>query len=576
MKTGQRWNERMRVLLTLELAIVLPAAALIAYSVWNLKSIQRDRAVEAAIQRDFIQMLKIAEKRIYHRTQAMVDDIRSHLPCPDDPVAPELEKLLEQHPEIAHIFLYDAGSGLVFRSQPRRMQEASFRAESEQLASWMSWVKMEAKTMVERVHKMEEKDEPPMYFSANFPARGEKYGYRNMAFFTLPAQPKERVALGGVVFDSEFLRDQFFPTMLDSLLARDLADPHGEKNAANPAVMMVHVKKETAPLAVSMGWDGGTPEVERYFENAFPGLALAIKFRGTTIEALSDRFLRTGFLIIGGLSLFLAGGVWLTYRNVAKEMALAKIKSDFVSNVSHELRTPLSLIRLYAETLEMGRLKSPEKAQEYYGIIRKESERLTALINNILDFSRIEAGRKEYSFRETNLAELVRNTLDSYRYQIEQHGFVFQQNIAEDLPPLWVDREAIARSVLNLVNNALKYSREERYLGVNLYRANSGVKLEVVDRGIGIPRSEQFKIFEKFYRASDPLVHNTKGTGLGLSLVRHIVEAHGGQVWVESAPGRGSKFTIALPLYPGERAAEPSESSQVSKEEERLAASGEA
>ncbi len=574
MKTGQRWNERTRVLLTLELAIVLPAAALIAYSVWNLKSIQRDRAVEAAIQRDFSQVLKIAEKKINQRIQLTVQEVRAQFPCSDDPVAPELDKLLEGNPSIAHAFLYDAGAGLVFRSQPRRTEDASFRAEAEGLSASLAWIKGEAKVMAQRLHKMEEKDEPPMYFSYNLPPRGERYGYQNLALFTLPAQPKDRVALGGLAFDSEYLRDQFFPTMLDSLLAQDLADPHGDKNAANPAVMMVHVKKETVPLAASMGWDGGTPEVERYFENAFPGLVLAIKFRGTTIEAISERFLRTSFLIIGGLSLFLAGGVWLTYRNVAKEMALAKIKSDFVSNVSHELRTPLSLIRLYAETLEMGRLKSPEKCQEYYSIIRKESERLTALINNILDFSRIEAGRKEYSFRETNLAELVRNTLDSYRYQIEQHGFVFQQSIAEDLPPLWVDREAIARSLLNLVNNALKYSREEKYLGVNLYRANGAVKLEVVDRGIGIPRSEQFKIFEKFYRASDPLVHNTKGTGLGLSLVRHIVEAHGGQVWVESAPGRGSKFIIALPLYPGERAAKPSESPQVSEEEERLATSG--
>jgi signal transduction histidine kinase len=226
------------------------------------------------------------------------------------------------------------------------------------------------------------------------------------------------------------------------------------------------------------------------------------------------------------------------------------LKSDFVSNVSHELRTPLSLIRLYAETLEMGRLKSEEKYQEYYCIIRKESERLTALINNILDFSRIEAGRKEYDFRETDMRELVHNTLDSYRFQIEQNGFAFEEKIAEDVPPLRVDREAMARSLLNLVNNALKYSQDQKFIGVNLFRQNGSVKLEVVDHGIGIPTEEQHKIFEKFYRVGDPLVHNTKGSGLGLSLVRHIVQAHGGEVAVDSSPGRGSKFTITLPLNP--------------------------
>jgi signal transduction histidine kinase len=224
------------------------------------------------------------------------------------------------------------------------------------------------------------------------------------------------------------------------------------------------------------------------------------------------------------------------------------LKSDFVSNVSHELRTPLALIRLYAETLELGRITTPQKKNEYYGIIRKESERLSSLINNILDFSRIEAGGKEYDFRETDIAELVRNTLDSYRYQIEQQGFALEEKIDSGIPAVKVDREAIARALVNLVNNALKYSDSEKFLAVRLYRDQSVLKLEVSDRGIGIERHEQSRIFEKFYRTCDPLVHTTKGSGLGLSLVRHITQAHGGDVEVESIPGSGSKFTVWLPL----------------------------
>jgi signal transduction histidine kinase len=279
----------------------------------------------------------------------------------------------------------------------------------------------------------------------------------------------------------------------------------------------------------------------------FQGLTLGIKLRGTTLEAIGQHFVRTSFLTLGALALMMAAGIVLTYRNISKEMALARLKSDFVSNVSHELRTPLSLIRLYAETLEMGRLKSQEKYQEYFCIIRKESERLSALINNILDFSRIEAGRKEYDFRDTDMRELVRTTLDAYHYQIEQHGFTYEETI-DEVPSLRVDREAMSRSLVNLVNNALKYSQDRKYIGVKLYRENGVVKLEVIDHGIGIPRQEQQKIFEKFYRVGDPLVHNTKGSGLGLSLVRHIVQAHGGEVVVDSAPGEGSKFTIALPV----------------------------
>src|SRR6266704_43022 len=280
------------------------------------------------------------------------------------------------------------------------------------------------------------------------------------------------------------------------------------------------------------------------------GGAMGIKYQGVSVEAMGHTWIRNSFIILGFLSLMIVGGLVLTKHMVSKEMAVAKLKSDFVSNVSHELRTPLALIRLYAETLELGRITTADKKQQYYRIIRKESERLTALINNILDFSRIEAGRKEYEFRETDIADLVRNTLDSYRYQIEQQGFAFQESIDADLPVVRVDREAIARAVVNLVNNALKYSDGEKFLGVKLYRDNGAVKLEVEDHGIGIARRDQSKIFEKFYRTGDPLVHNTKGSGLGLSLVQHITEAHGGEIAVESVPGTGSKFTLSLPLAP--------------------------
>jgi signal transduction histidine kinase len=306
----------------------------------------------------------------------------------------------------------------------------------------------------------------------------------------------------------------------------------------------------------SGNWDDGKPEAERNFQYVFPDLTMAIKYQGTTVADISSRFLRYNYIVLAALSVLMIGGIWLTYRNVSREMNLARLKSDFVANVSHELRTPLALIRLYAETLELGRLTAKEKYQEYFRIIREESERLTALINNILDFSRIEAGRKEYEFQQTNLAELVHSTLDSYRFEIQQNGFAFEENISGDIPPVAVDREAIARSLLNLVNNAVKYSKDHKYIGVSLYRANRRVNLEVRDHGIGIPASEQEKIFEKFYRCGDPLVHNIKGSGLGLSLVRHIARAHGGDVLVESTPEKGSKFTIALPLDPALRTVE--------------------
>ena len=548
MKKRWHWNERTRLVLTLELAVVLPAAALIIFMALRLKSIQRDRQVEAAIQRDFYEVLAISEKHMSEKAFELVDPVRHQFPPANQACPESLDGLLEQYPYAAHLFLYNPDRGAIFRSRQARMREPDFRTESDELAKMMAgWAKIDYDYMVKKLHELDSKGKMPVFYDGSHVSRGDRHLYQSIAVFLLPHTPGERPTVGAMAFDAEYLRDRFFPEMLSSCMRSNFAEAKSDKSGSR-AGMMVHIRGESDPLATSAEWDGGTPEVERNLETAFSGLTLAIKLHGTTLASLGQRFIRTSFLILSALSVLLAAGILLTYRNVWKEMALARLKSDFVSNVSHELRTPLSLIRLYAETLEMGRLSSREKYQQYYSIIRKESERLTALINNILDFSRIEAGRKEYDFRETDIAELVRNTLESYRYQIEQHGFAFQESIADDLPSLRVDREAIARSLLNLVNNALKYSQIEKFLGVKLYRDNGSVKLEVIDHGIGIPPNEQPKIFEKFYRICDPLVHNTKGSGLGLSLVRHIVRAHGGEVSVESAPGKGSKFTIALPV----------------------------
>ena len=548
MKAKRPRNERMRLILTLELAVVLPAATLVVLSAMHLKAIQRDRAVEAAIQRDFSQVLAISEKQINHKAYELVDDVRGEFPAPGEACSVNLDRILSTHPYVAHLMLYDPEQGFVIRSQSYQAKnDPVFRDQAEHMSKMMEgWWKLEYNEFSKKLTKMAEKG-TPYYFDGEWVPRGDKPVYLSTAIFLRTDKQTGKSAIAGITFDAEYLRNQFFPQTLDEVMSRNVAEAQTDKNA----VIMVRAKSDSTPIAYCTGWDGGEAEVERNMEGVFPGLVLGMKLRGTTLAALGQHFMHTSYWTLGGLSFLLAGGIFLTYRNVSKEMALARLKSDFVSNVSHELRTPLSLIRLYAETLELGRLSSAEKHQEYYCIIRKESERLTALINNILDFSRIEAGRKEYDFRETDMRELVCNTLESYRYQIEQHGFTFEEKIG-DVPPLRVDREAMARSLVNLVNNALKYSQDRKYIGVNLYRENGCVKLEVIDHGIGIPPNEQHKIFEKFYRVGDPLVHNTKGSGLGLSLVQHIAEAHGGDVAVDSTPGAGSKFTITLPLNPVE------------------------
>ncbi|HWF92623.1 MAG TPA: HAMP domain-containing sensor histidine kinase [Terriglobales bacterium] len=537
------WNEKSRLLLTLELAVILPAAALVFLSAWQLKSIQRDRSVQAAFQRDFTQMLKITEKQMNQRVHDLTSDFRQELNASGPVCAQTMDRLLPALPYATGIYVYSPKTGFIFRGQPDRMGDPRFKAEADDFSgSLQKWLPLEYKDEVSMLTYMA-KSNRPYHFGVNTMMRNGKDVYDTYSLLIANDNAGGEKLLAGFMFDPDYLRNQLFPQMLDAAVGH-----HEQADEKNPIVMMLHMRSESTPIATSAGWDAGEPEVERPLEGAFPGLVLAVKMRGTTLAAIESHFVKSSFITLGSITLLLIAGLVFTHRSVVKEMALARLKSDFVSNVSHELRTPLALIRLYSETLEMGRLKEPAKQQEYYEIIRKESERLSALINNILDFSRIEAGRKEYDFRETDVRELVRTTLDAYRYQIEQSGFTFEESIDENVPAMKVDREAISRSLLNLVNNALKYSPDHKYIGVNLTRRNGSVQLQVVDHGMGIPREEQSKIFEKFYRVGDPMVNNTRGSGLGLSLVRHIVQAHGGTVTVESAPGEGSKFTITLPV----------------------------
>ena len=538
---------RFRLILTLGLAVLLPAAALIYVNFMQLRTFQRDKVLEATINRDFQEVLAITEKKMNKKAYAKVSEAREMFPSPDedsDDKEKKLDRILAECSCFAHAFLVDE-EGMTFRSQP--LTDEYLKKEHARLyETFNEWFTngKEGKMFVEQLQKKSQH----IYFYFIPGKRADGPAYLDTALFVLPDVARERVVIGGVTFDPCYLKSNFFPEMLG-----DQVNQRTTEQGGNPMAMIIYPSEmdgdhDTKPLTATAGWGDGKPEVMKKMDDAFRGLTLGIKFQGTSVEAMGRNFVRRSFILLCILTLLTIGGLLLTKHVVSKEMALARLKSDFVSNVSHELRTPLALIRLYAETLELGRITTREKKQQYYRIVRKESERLTALINNILDFSRIEAGRKEYEFRETDIGDLVHNTLDSYRYQIESQGFAFEEKIDDNLPPVVVDREAIARAVVNLVNNALKYSADDKFLGVKLYRDNGSVKLEVVDHGIGIARRVQTKIFEKFYRTGDPLVHNTKGSGLGLSLVRHITEAHGGEIEVDSTPGKGSRFVLSLPL----------------------------
>ncbi len=321
---------------------------------------------------------------------------------------------------------------------------------------------------------------------------------------------------------------------------------HG--NTAVASALVITINDENGQILFSNA--AGQPEyfLESNFNHPFTNWKARVGLKGTNIDALA----RNSFLHSAGATvlvlIFLLFGMALTIRATDREARLAQAKSNFVSNVSHELKTPLSLLSLFSEILELGRVNSEEKKTEYYRIIRHESLRLNKMIDNILDFSKIEAGRKAYVFAAGDTAEVIEKVLSSYRYQIINSGFDVQTNIQPDLPPVLIDRDAMEQAISNLLDNAIKYSRDVKQLSVTMERRGSNVSIEVADNGIGIPRAEQAKVFEKFYRVGNGLVHDVKGSGLGLSLVKHIVEAHNGAVSVESEVGKGSRFTILLPL----------------------------
>jgi two-component system phosphate regulon sensor histidine kinase PhoR len=219
-----------------------------------------------------------------------------------------------------------------------------------------------------------------------------------------------------------------------------------------------------------------------------------------------------------------------------------------VNKVSHDLRTPLTSIRMFVETLQMGRLRDdPARQSEALGIIADEAARLSDLINRLLDWARMEAGKRSYSFEPTAVEAIVEEVLDSFEPQLLQHPAQVIREVPAGLPRVNADRAALGDALLNLLQNAHKYTGPEKRILVSALASGPTVLLTVSDNGPGIAGADQKRIFEKFYRAKDPLDRTIEGSGLGLSMVKHIVEAHGGKITVSSQPGHGAAFTIALP-----------------------------
>lgn len=242
-------------------------------------------------------------------------------------------------------------------------------------------------------------------------------------------------------------------------------------------------------------------------------------------------------------------GGWLIVADLNRQLTLARQKTDFVSNVSHELKTPLTSIRMFSELLAEGRVSEPAKQRTYLGIITAETARLTRLINNVLDFSRMERGEKKYNMQRCEFVSLVRDTIETYRPHLESNGFRLDCEYPANPIRVNGDCDALAQIVVNLLSNAEKYSGARKEIAVQVSPregAASEAELRVMDRGPGVPRGSEERIFEQFYRAHDSLSSGIQGSGLGLTLARQIARAHGGDIAYEPRPGGGSCFTLRL------------------------------
>jgi signal transduction histidine kinase len=358
-----------------------------------------------------------------------------------------------------------------------------------------------------------------------------------MLYRLVTVEGSDRPVLLAVLLNSQALRRE----MLDIL--RDAFESEPDVNSTLTDASGTVILSRMSPAGSSRY------EVRRAMAPAFPSWKLMLVYRNNgpllAAEAVERR---TWLSYIALLTVIIFMGMHITYRSIRKDSELARLKSDFVSRVSHELRTPLATIRAVGEMLEIGAVSSREKEKEYFSFITSESERLSRLIDNVLDFSRLGAGKKMYHIKPIPLAKTVSATVRAFKQYVTSEGFEILYAADDDIPLVPADEDSISQALINLMDNAVKFSRDEKVVWVELRRRGDEIALRVRDRGIGIAAKDMDKIFSLFYRQDNATTVSSKGAGIGLAIVKSIAEAHGGWVEVQSVPGEGSTFTIVLPI----------------------------
>jgi len=394
-------------------------------------------------------------------------------------------------------------------------------------------------------------DDGTPYQLVAFPARDSNNMPRGVMGFLLNEDTVRREVVGHILNTTIHSAEDRFSPDFGRVLTFVVNDEAGRE-------VYMHRHEEEAEDAAS----GRRFLAQAPLTDLFPGWHVRITYTKASGFAWSKRVLTLQVAVLGIAALLAVLATLFMIRFSLRQMELSQLKSHFVSNITHELKTPLATIQLYTETLRQGRVRDRADVDRFLDFIHRETVRLDTLIHDILDFSRIEQGRRRYNFAPAPVGDVVRGVVESYAYQVREKGFELSLDVADPLPTMPLDRDALGQAVLNLLDNAVKYSGQDRRIEVSVRWPNSaadvgGVRtgppgadlaIRVRDHGIGIPASERSKIFDAFYRIEKGLLHDVKGSGLGLAVVKHVAEAHGGRVEVESQPGEGSAFTLWLPV----------------------------
>ena len=550
---NQLWRDRsLRLATGLAVAVAIPVALLFYFQFRSISALSRSSAVilrqlSQETAGGVAQSLQDALRAPYISVLLRVPQAQTE-PLDLGPIALTLEHGLENEPFVQRFYVWSD------ETVAHRDEVLAYDRDSHGFTTNVP----EGPLMVKRFRELAPQKHAISVFEATID--GRRTYFQAQLRFRFPSRDK-LTSFVALRVDAEEIRRTFLP----AFMTNRLKTVEGPSDLPRLGVTVLdHDGRVLFPV-------GGAAPTHFFDERVFPLVffepdltpliapedhtpeiwRLRTSYANQTIPEIIAARERPQRALMGMLAGLMAFSVFFVARAAAREVRVAEMKSNFVSSVSHDLKTPLALIQLFAETLELGRLKSTERAHEYYRIINSEARKLTRLINNLLDFSRIEAGLRRYKREPVNLTELTRQVVQSLESQFRHNQYAVACQLTADVPVL-IDKEAAVQALENLLSNAMKYSPDHREISIGVDRVDGYGVVRVTDRGVGIAARLQRKIFRKFYRVQSDAGSGPHGTGLGLAIVDHVMRGHGGFVRVDSEPGRGSTFTLHFPLQAGE------------------------